>query len=63
MTIEEIAERNYRINYIRPNGKPNLRAREEYEGLDGEALHDVVVNAEIKRLTTLFNREKKNNCF
>ena len=63
MTIEEIAERNYRMNYIRPNGKPNLRAREEYEGLDGEALHDVVVNAEIKRLTTLFNREKKITAF
>lgn len=63
MTIEEIAERNYRMNYIRPNGKPNRRAREEYEGLDGEMLRDAVVNAEIKRLTSLFDREKKIDAF
>lgn len=61
--IREIAERNYRVNYIRPNGKPNLRAREEYEGLDGEALHDAVVSAEIERLTILIRRERKIEAF
>ena len=61
--IKKMAEKNYRNSYIRPNGKPNVRAREEFGGLEGEDLHQAVVKNEIERITTLAKRQKRIDAF
>lgn len=61
--IREMAERNYKLGYLRPNGKPNVRAREEFGGLEGEDLHQAVVKNEIERITTLAKRQKRIDAF